>query len=256
MPSRFVHAVALVRGVLQENAAKFEVMHTEASEALRRLPKMCANAKHFVNTPWDQMFLASAQCQVTDPGDAERGFWTEPRHTDCAGSAIHLAITGFSSRDVRFYVAGENEEPLVIENTKGTMYMGLTTGCKHEVSHKACAVEDKFKMSDLPPCSLSIMVRCNLFPKLNLRRYNTHLMESSAFRTVIKIFQRHFVAGGWRIPSLQTCQDIFSKGIPAVTLEAQKSGKAACKWKGSKSRKRTLEQTPMTKKSTKKRKKA
>ena len=189
------------------------------------------------------MFLASAQCQVTEPGNAERGFWTEPRHTDCAGSAIHLAITGFSSRDVRFYVAGENEEPLVIENTKGTMYMGLTTGCKHEVSHKACSEEDQFTMSGLPPCSLSIMVRCNLFPLDNLRRKDSALMESRAFRTVIKIFQRHFVAGGWRMPSLQTCQDIFSKGIPTVTLETQKSGKAASKGKGSKSRKRTLEQT-------------
>ena len=232
MPSRFVHAVALARGVVQENAAKFKAMHTEASTALLKLPKMCANAKHFVNTPWDQMFLASVQCQVTEPGDAERGFWTEPRHTDCAGSAIHLAITGFSSRDVRFYVAGEKGEPLVIENTKGTMYMGLTTGCKHEVSHKACAVEDQFRMSGLPPCSLSIMVRCNLFPKFGLRRNSSFLMESSAFRTVIKIFQRHFVAGGWRMPSLQTCQDIFSKGIPTVTLETQKSGKAASKGKG------------------------
>ena len=72
-------------------------------------------------------------------------------------------------------------------------------------------------------------------------------MESRAFRTVIKIFQRHFVAGGWRMPSLQTCQDIFSKGIPTVTLGSQKSGKAASKGIGSKSRKRTLEQTPMTK---------
>ena len=129
----------------------------------------------------------------------------------------------------------------MIENTKGTMYMGLTTGCKHEVSHKACAVEDQFCMSGLPPCSLSIMVRCNLFPGLRSRREN--LMESSAFRTVIKIFQRHFVAGGWRMPSLQTCQDIFSKGIPTVTLETQKSGKAASKGKGSKLRKRTFEQT-------------
>ena len=238
IPSRFVHAVALARGVVQENAAKFEAMHTEASAALSQMPKMCDSARHFVNTPWDQMFLASAQYHVTEPGDAKRGFWTEPLHTDGAGSAIHLAITGFSKRDVRFYVAGKSEDPLAIENTLGTMYMGLMTGCKHEVSHKACAVEDKFNMSGLPPCSLSIMVRCNLFPGISLRRKNAPLMKDSAFRTVIEIFQRHFVAGGWRIPSLQTCQDIFSKGIPSASLEVQKG-------KGSKTRKRTMEQVPL-----------
>ena len=105
----------------------------------------------FLQTSWDQVFCASSQIHVTDPGDDRRGYWHEARHKDGAGSACHMAITGYSRRDVCFYVGGADEkiEPLIIHNKPGTVYMGLVTGCEHEVKHVPSAATEKKRLARL-----------------------------------------------------------------------------------------------------------
>ncbi len=105
-PSRLTHATAFSRAVLAANAQIFKAMYAEAAAGLKKLPRQCVNTRRFLQTSWDQVFCASQQIHVTDPGDDRRGYLHEMRHKDGAGSACHMGITGYKRRDVCFYVGG------------------------------------------------------------------------------------------------------------------------------------------------------
>ena len=200
---------AVTRAVLEANAHKFEPMLAEARAELKRRKVKCANSKVIQERTWRDIFLATQQTHVVESGDAERGMWTEPRHKDGGGSCPHGGATGYGERDVQFFVPGA-EEPLIIQNTPGTFYMGLLTGCEHQVYHVPSA--EKLSRFGLPPSSLSVMIRCDLFGRQRLRRKKAPLMANPAFRICIKIFREHFLTGGWRLPSIAAARAILAAG--------------------------------------------
>ena len=130
------------------------------------------------------------------PTSLSQGMWSEacgPNHaTRTAGGPAPMGGYGYGERDVQFFVPGA-EEPLIIQNTPGTFYMGLLTGCEHQVYHVPSA--EKLSRFGLPPSSLSVMIRCDLFGRQRLRRKKAPLMANPAFRICIKIFRERFLTG-------------------------------------------------------------
>ena len=117
--------------VLQANAR--HAVLSQIAEEDRSL-----NGAHFLEASFEDWFLTCAELSVLNAGgegDNTGGggdYWSEPTHQDGGASVLHMGLTLFGRRQVRF-----EQGPLLpdvwVPCGPGSVYLGQVTGARHQV---------------------------------------------------------------------------------------------------------------------------
>ena len=109
-----------------------------------------ANGEDFLKTPFELWFLSAGELHVTHNATSAGGFapkalksggsepqdshecWKEPLHNDGGASILHLGLTLYGRRDVRF-IQGDDMPDVFVSQAPGSVYFGGITGAQHQV---------------------------------------------------------------------------------------------------------------------------
>ena len=134
------------------------------------------------------------------------GAWEEPLHQDGGASILHMGLTVYGRRDVRF-VQGPGLADVAVRNVPGTVYFGQVTGAEHQVHHRAASSQaELLQLPGLGQCSVTVMLRTALFPYNRARMRNTTPSPVVVFHALAKSFRESCARGNWRLPSLVECK--------------------------------------------------
>jgi len=107
LPYVRIAAYALRRTAAPLKACIAQLSHEARHEALRWLrangPEGGGkNVQHLVDTPVSAWFLSCGELSIMNPQDYKGAFWSEPKHQDGGASVLHMGITLYGRREVRF----------------------------------------------------------------------------------------------------------------------------------------------------------
>ena len=148
-----------------------------------------------------QWFASAGQLHIFEkPGNLE-----EDLHFDGGASILHMGITLFGCREVRFFLGNkENEAGDLVETLDlmpGSVYLGVVAGALHQVVHRP----PRFPTDALEGHSLTCMIRTTLFPapRGRIRRrlpLPPKMFDRLATNIVTSLREEPF-----RLPSLEEC---------------------------------------------------
>ena len=121
------------------------------------------NGHHMLDTPWVEWFCSCGELCIMQAGCEASGFWTEPLHQDGGASVVHIGITLYDRRDLRF-IQGKDMADVSVDNGPGTVYFGQVTGAEHQVHHKEALDCELLNVPAVGLCSVTAMLRSGLFP--------------------------------------------------------------------------------------------
>lgn len=115
------------------NAAPLAILQATARHAVSKMAEADRkqNGTHFLESPFEEWFLTCAEMSVLNAG-GKGEFWSEPVHQDGGASVLHMGLTLFGRRQVRF-----EQGPLLpdvwVPCGPGSVYLGQVTGARHQV---------------------------------------------------------------------------------------------------------------------------
>jgi hypothetical protein len=227
-------------------------MGAAARQAIGRLPlaDRGTNGEHFMDTVFSDWFLTCGELCIMNAGVASGpgaassagpaataapgpgaassapAAWEEAFHQDGGASILHMGLTLFGRRDVRF-VQGDNLPDVAVRNTPGTVYFGGVTGAWHQVHHQASEPAELLHLPTLGACSATVMLRTALFPHNRARMRNTTPSPVCVFNALSKSFLTSCGRGDWRLPSLSECEQALEALPPAPLARAAKKESSA-----------------------------
>jgi hypothetical protein len=215
-----------------------------ARVAVGRLPleDRQRNGEHFLTTPVSEWFLTCGELSILNAGEASgpnatasgassresadtcvaSGLWEEPQHQDGGASILHMGITIFGRRDVRF-IQGKDLPDVAVRNIPGSIYFGQVTGAKHQVHHQPSDAADLWHLPEFGPCSVTVMLRTALFPHNRSRMRNTTPSPQCVFEALSKSFMASCGRGEWRLPTLHECEQAFAALPPPPKAKAKQA---------------------------------
>ena len=164
------------------------------------------NGNHFLDTSFEEWFLTCGEMHMSLPGDAASGLWREPWHQDGAGSVLHLGLTLWGRRHVRFKQTGSDPE-LVLPNEPGSVYFGQITGAEHRVEHQLpYAAHELLHIPNIGDAAVTVMARTALFPHCRSRQRNTTPSPPKVFFALAQAFRLAASSHSYRLPTLAECE--------------------------------------------------
>ena len=193
-----------LRAFKAKNASSLAKLCAEGASALRALGQdsLGVNGKHFLDTPVDKWFATCGQIHIfQDPADLE-----ERRHFDGGASVLHIGVTLFGRRELRWFEGVKNSDTdgkqiEVMRLVPGSVYFGVVTGCRHSVAHQPPRLaQETFKGH-----SITCMIRCSLFPDFASRRMIRVPLPKEMFEALALSFVASLRKEPWALPSLAEC---------------------------------------------------
>jgi hypothetical protein len=191
------------------------------------------NGQHVMDTPVRDWFLTCGELNITNacpvassptassPAASEP--WEEPLHQDGGASILHMGLTVYGRRDVRF-VQGPGLPDVAVRNVPGTVYFGQVTGAKHQVRHRAAlSPAELLQLDGFGPCSVTVMLRTALFPYNHARLRNTTPSPVVVFRALARSVRDSCARGNWRFPSLAECEAALLEVPSPAAVDAKVS---------------------------------
>ena len=191
------------------------------------------NGQHVMDTPVQDWFLTCGELNISNAGSEassqeSSGPWEEPLHQDGGASILHMGLTVYGRRDVRF-IQGPGLADVAVRNVPGTVYFGQVTGAEHQVHHRvASSPSELLHLPGFGQVSVTVMLRTALFPYNRARMRNTTPSPVVVFHALARSFRESCARGAWRFPSLAECE------TELLTVPVLELGKA----KGSEKRNR------------------
>lgn len=137
-----------------------------------------------------------------EPGDETRGFWAEPWHKDGGASIMHMGVTLYGRRRLECDQGFDRLRPVVIDNVPGTVYMGMLTGPRHQVTHMAASDGELLSVPGLGPCGVNVMARTSLFPFFQARLRNTTPAPQAVFHALARSLGDSLSRATFSMPTL------------------------------------------------------
>ena len=193
------------------NAESLKRMLAQTQAALRHLSKaqLGPNGRHLFDCPVETWFLAAGELHIFDNPAQLR----EERHQDGGASVLHLNVTLYGRRTLECFTDQAEPASHSWGLVPGSVYFGTLTGPEHEVTHSL----PKSAQETLDGHSISINLRCCLFPHSRSRSKNTTPSPQVMFRGMVTSFKDALCSEQWRLPSLAEC-DKFCSAVGPVSF--------------------------------------
>ena len=188
-----------------------------------------SNCKQFLETSHARWFLTVGQLHIFEEPRALE----EDRHFDGGASILHMGVTLFGRRDVVFYpddlppkASGAKSakkapphihaDPHVsIPQMPGSVYLGVLTGCQHQVIHKLPRAE----VETCEGHSVTCMLRTTLFAHNQSRLMVSPPKPRALFEAMAASFVSSFANERFQLPTLaevisaSASPDGFASGV-------------------------------------------
>ena len=209
-----VRLQAWVRTFQLRNSRAFAAMDASAKTAVRKISRdeRGANGQNFLETPMADWCLSCAELNITNPG-AGADLWEEPLHKDGGASVLHLGLTLYGRRDVRFEQGLEKPDIYVL-CFPGSIYIGQVTGAAHQVHHRAAAETELLDLGALGRCAVTVMLRTALFPHNRSRLRNTTPSPVGVFDALTSAFRQVMATEDMFLPTLGECMSELEASLP------------------------------------------
>lgn len=135
-------------------------MLTVAKHFVRKLDaeERGKNGDHFLEADFDSWFLSCAEIhfinaegflrkEASSPKEqgASETLWEEGLHNDGGASILHMGLTLYGRRDVRF-LQGSGLPDVLVSQEPGSVYLGGVTGARHQVGQGLTFVPRVFRL--------------------------------------------------------------------------------------------------------------
>jgi hypothetical protein len=212
-PLPFRRLLAWHQAFLHVNSKAVAELGAAARAAIGRIPvaDRGTNGQHVLDTPVHDWFLTCGELNISNAGSVASsqeasGPWEEPLHQDGGASILHMGLTVYGRRDVRF-VQGPGLADVAVRNVPGTVYLGQVTGAEHQVHHRvASCPSELLHLPSFGQTSVTVMLRTALFPFNRARMRNTTPSPVVVFQALARSFRESCARGVWRFPSLAECE--------------------------------------------------
>ncbi len=194
------------------------------------------NGQDVIDTPVRDWFLTCGELNIANASNeasspsasstATSGPWAEGLHKDSGASILHMGLTVYGRRDVRF-VQGPVLPDVAVRNVPGTVYFGQVTGAQHQVHHRVVSSQaELLQLDGFGPCSVTVMLRTALFPHNHARLRNTTPSPVVVFHALARSFRESCARGNWRFPSLAECEAALLEVPSPAAVDAKVSSGA------------------------------
>jgi len=109
---------------------------------------------------------------------------------------------------------GFEDNPVVVRNTGGTVYLGVMTGPRHQVTHRP-SMPDQLLPHRLGQMSVTIMLRTTLFPHDRSRLMGTTPAPQVWYHRLAESFSTSLATMQWQLPSLAECKATYYAEAPS-----------------------------------------
>ena len=197
------HLVKWLRVFKEKNKDSLAKLRALAAANLAWMRDACTEdvlgrkGRHFLETPTSEWFATAGEMHIFEnPGDLQ-----EPRHFDGGTGILHIGVTIYGRRDVRFHEGPETGDgPLVLSMpcAPGHVYMGTVTGVAHLVAHKPPRV----RREALGEHSVTCMLRTTLFPGPGSHYMKCLPLPQSMYNNLVASFVESLQKEPWALPTL------------------------------------------------------
>jgi hypothetical protein len=236
-PLPFRRLLAWHHAFVHVNATLVAELGAAARLAIGRISyeDRATNGQHVIDTPVRDWFLTCGELNIsnanptasssTASSPAASDPWEEPFHQDGGASILHMGLTVYGRRDVRF-VQGPGLPDIAVRNVPGSVYFGQVTGAQHQVHHRAASSQaELLQLAGFGQCSVTVMLRTALFPYNHARLRNVTPSPVVVFQALARSFRESCARGNWRFPSLAECEAaLLEVPSPAVVAVKVPSG--------------------------------
>ncbi len=199
---------ALRNAFLMTNSGTIALMTASAKKAARACESLGRNGEQFLEiaSKPENWLYSAGELHVTKGSSQGQfaGFLQEPAHQDGSGSLLLAGLTLYGHRVLRC----EREQPdapsVLFEQRPGSFYIGQLTGPRHQVLHMPLASRDLMR-SNGGLLSMSVILRCNLFPHDRARNMNTTPSPRPVFEAMAESFRESVAEKLFVLPSLEDC---------------------------------------------------
>jgi hypothetical protein len=221
--------------------AAFKVVNAEALRQLQESARAMTlatspqgedrNRKHYLEHVMPQWFCSAGELCISECN----GEWQEVEHMDGGASVLHMGVTCYGDRDMVCNRPGFEDNPVVVRNTGGTVYLGVMTGPRHQVTHRP-SMADQLLPHFLGQMSVTIMLRTTLFPHDRSRLMGTTPAPQVWYHRLAASFSTSLATMQWQLPSLAECEAAYyaeatspQPQLAGSMMEAELGGPKAAK---------------------------
>lgn len=163
------------------------------------------NRTHYLEHTLPQWFCSAGELCISNAG----GDWAEADHMDGGASVLHMGVTCYGDRDMVCHRPGFEDDPVVVRNTGGTVYLGVLTGPRHGVTHRP-SVPDQLLPHRLGQLSVTIMLRTTLFPHTRSRVKGTTPAPTVWYHRLAENLSTSLATLPWQLPSRAACEAAYA----------------------------------------------
>ena len=141
---------------------------------------------------------------------------------DGGASVLHMGVTCYRDRDMVCQRPGFEDDPVVVRNTGGTVYLGVLTGPRHGVTHRP-SMPDQLLPHRLGQLSVTIMMRTTLFPHTRSRVRGTTPAPTVWYHRLAENLSTSWATFPWQLPSRAACEAAYTANPEPRHDEAMES---------------------------------
>ena len=165
------------------------------------VPELGKNGRDFMQRPMSQWFATVGQFHLFEvPHGLE-----EPKHFDGGASILHMGVTLYGRRQLRFFEGNKacpGEVVAEMSLAPGSVYLGTVTGGLHEVVHGTPRSVHETRLGH----SVTCMVRTSLWPAPCGRIMRRLPIPGPMFAAVAQSFVASLREHSFVLPTLEECE--------------------------------------------------